>query len=63
MSTQVGFEIDFLPVGEGERSGDAIAFRYGLPGSYRVMVVDGGTKASGEKLVEHIRLHYGTKPR
>jgi beta-lactamase superfamily II metal-dependent hydrolase len=60
MSAQVGFEIDFLPVGEGERSGDAIALRYGLPGAFKVMVVDGGTKASGEKLVEHIRLRYDT---
>jgi beta-lactamase superfamily II metal-dependent hydrolase len=60
MSTQPGFEIDFIPVGEGERSGDAIAVRYGLPGAYKVMVVDGGTKSSGELLVNHIRLHYGT---
>jgi beta-lactamase superfamily II metal-dependent hydrolase len=60
MSTQLGFEIDFLPVGDGERSGDAITVRYGLPGAYKVMVVDGGNKASGEKLVEHIRQNYGT---
>ena len=54
------YEIDFLPVGNGERSGDAICIRYGTPGNYKVMVYDGGTKESGEKLVEHIRLHYET---
>lgn len=55
-----GYEIDFLPVGNGERSGDAICVRYGTPGSYKVMVYDGGTKESGEKLVEHIKTFYGT---
>lgn len=54
------YEIDFLPVGNGECSGDAICLRYGTPGNYKVMVYDGGTKESGEKLVEHIRQHYGT---
>jgi beta-lactamase superfamily II metal-dependent hydrolase len=60
MAVGVGFEIDFIAVGEGERSGDAIAIRYGVPGAYRVMVVDGGNKDSGQKLVEHIRQYYGT---
>ncbi|MBD5801885.1 ComEC family competence protein [Azoarcus sp. Aa7] len=55
-----GYEIDFLPVGSGERSGDAICVRYGSPGNYKVMVYDGGTKESGEALVKHIREHYGT---
>jgi beta-lactamase superfamily II metal-dependent hydrolase len=55
-----GYEIDFLPVGSGERSGDAICVRYGTPGYYKVMVYDGGTKESGEALVKHIREHYGT---
>lgn len=54
------FEIDFLPVGNGDRSGDAIAVRYGQPGAYTVMVYDGGTKESGGKLVEHIRNYYQT---
>lgn len=55
-----GYEIDFLPVGNGERSGDAICVRYGTPGNYKVMVYDGGTKESGACLVNHIRAHYGT---
>lgn len=60
MSDAIGFEIDFLPVGNGERSGDAIAIRYGSPGEYKVLVYDGGTKESGQALVEHIKKYYGT---
>lgn len=57
---QVGYEIDFLPVGKGDRSGDAIAIRYGTPGNYKIMVYDGGTKESGQLLVDHIKEHYKT---
>lgn len=56
----MGYEIDFLPVGNGNSSGDAIAIRYGEPGNYKVMVVDGGSKESGKTLVEHIKKYYGT---
>jgi beta-lactamase superfamily II metal-dependent hydrolase len=55
-----GYEVDFLPVGKGDKSGDAIVLRYGEQGDYKVMVVDGGTKESGQKLVDHIKSHYGT---
>jgi glyoxylase-like metal-dependent hydrolase (beta-lactamase superfamily II) len=57
-------EIDFLPVGDGERSGDAIALRFWdslKPNEQSVVVLDGGTKESGAKLVEHITTHYKTK--
>ena len=62
MSTgEFGYEIDFLPVGNGERSGDAIAVRYGsMATGYVVMVVDGGTNESGEALVELVQRHYRT---
>jgi beta-lactamase superfamily II metal-dependent hydrolase len=60
----MAFEIDFLPVGEGEKSGDAIAMRFGnlnaIPAQQTVVVIDGGTKASGTALVEHIGIHYKT---
>jgi len=60
----MGFEIDFLAVGEGARSGDAIALRWGnLFGSREqqyVMVVDGGNKDSGDALVHHIQADYDT---
>ncbi len=58
------FEIDFLPVGDAEKSGDAIALRFGNLSGPReqqfVAVVDGGTQESGEKLVALIRKRYGT---
>lgn len=60
MNAEIGFEIDFLPVGNGDRSGDAIAIRYGTPGNYKVLVYDGGTKESGQELVDHIKKYYGT---
>ena len=56
----MGFEIDFLPVGEGEKCGDAIAVRYGEPGAYTVVIYDGGTLKSGKDLVRHVREHYQT---
>ena len=50
MAGDIGFEIDFLAVGEGERSGDAIAIRYGSAAAgYQVGIIDGGTKDSGEQ--------------
>ena len=55
-----GYEIDFLPVGTGERNGDAIAARFGMDGNYKVLVYDGGTKVAGEALVDHIQTHYKT---
>ena len=44
------YEIEFLPVGNGEKSGDAILIRWEeSQDNYKVMVVDGGTKESGKK--------------
>lgn len=61
MSEASGYEIDMLPVGSGDKSGDAIAIRYGSStGGYKVMVIDGGTLDSGDELVEHIKKYYGT---
>jgi len=60
----MGFEVDFLAVGDGERSGDAIALRFGnLTGKrseQQVWVIDGGTKESGEAMVKHIKEYYQT---
>ena len=55
-----GYEIDFIPVGEGEKNGDAIAMRITENGETEIYVIDGGTKASGEALVQHIKEYYGT---
>jgi len=60
----MGYEVDFLAVGEGEKSGDAIALRfgnlYGKRNEQTVIVIDGGYQESGERLVEHIKYYYKT---
>lgn len=58
-----GFEIDFLPVGDSTKSGDAICIRWGEDLSRRhdrqfVMVVDGGFSYSAGDVVRHIRKYY-----
>ena len=52
-------EIEFLPVGDGSKAGDAIVVRYGSDQQYELMVIDGGSKESGEQVVGHIRSHFG----
>src|SRR5690348_10353453 len=52
-------EIEFLPVGDGSKPGDAIVIRYGDASSYELMVVDGGNLDSGKLLVEHVRKQFG----
>ncbi|EFP0980655.1 ComEC/Rec2 family competence protein [Campylobacter jejuni] len=59
MNNNFGYEIEFIPVGSG-RSGDAILVRYGVQGNYKIMIVDGGTKESGENLVDHVKKYYKT---
>lgn len=57
-------EIDMLVVGEGEKSGDAIAYRFGNFSDKQkqyVVVIDGGSKDSGKELVNLIKTHYGTR--
>lgn len=53
------FELDFLPVGDS--NGDAICAQYTADanGGVLVHVVDGGFADTGERIVEHIRTHYG----
>lgn len=57
------YEVDFLPVGEGESSGDAICLRYSIDegNTWHVGVIDGGTQVSGEALCEHVKNYYGTE--
>jgi beta-lactamase superfamily II metal-dependent hydrolase len=59
----MAYEIDFLPVGDGSKSGDAIALRYGNlsnPSQQMVIVIDGGYTDDGEALVELIKTRYNT---
>jgi beta-lactamase superfamily II metal-dependent hydrolase len=54
--------VDFLPVGDGDRSGDAISMQFTRPdtGETAVVVIDAGFKDDGEALVEHVKTYYGT---
>ncbi|MBW8191829.1 MBL fold metallo-hydrolase [Neiella marina] len=60
----MGYEIDVLAVGEKSNSGDAIAIRYGdlhgERGDQTVVIIDGGYKDDGQKLVEHVQTHFHT---
>ncbi|WP_445354269.1 ComEC/Rec2 family competence protein [Microbulbifer sp. EKSA008] len=60
----MGYEVDFLGVGDESKSGDAIAIRFGnLHGGrdeQTVVVIDGGFKDTGATLVAHIKEHFGT---
>jgi beta-lactamase superfamily II metal-dependent hydrolase len=61
----MGCEIDFIAVGDGARSGDAIAVRWG--NLYRprneqgIIVIDGGNCSSGDALVRRVRNDYGAR--
>ncbi len=57
----INYEIDFLPVGTGEKSGDAIALRIWNNLNQQVFVIDGGTKDAGKMLVQHIPAFCGTR--
>jgi beta-lactamase superfamily II metal-dependent hydrolase len=60
----LGYEIIFLPVGDASKSGDAIALRYGNLWGGRddqvVVVIDGGTRESGDEVVRVVRSDFGT---
>jgi beta-lactamase superfamily II metal-dependent hydrolase len=56
------FEIDFLPVGNGAASGDAIALRYWDGAAWRIGIIDGGYEETGETLCAHIRQWYDPNP-
>ena len=60
----MGFEIDFLPVGEKSQSGDAILLRYGdLSGAREkqtVVLLDGGFRETADAILEHLDQHYLT---
>ncbi|MDM0075249.1 hypothetical protein QTH90_12695 [Variovorax sp. J2P1-59] len=53
----MGYEVDLLPVRAG---GAAACVRWGTPDQYKVLVYDGGTAVSGERLVAHIERQYMT---
>jgi beta-lactamase superfamily II metal-dependent hydrolase len=52
-------EIEFLPVGNGSKPGDAIVVRYGNVNAWELLVVDGGNLDSGKALVSHVKNNFG----
>ncbi len=52
-------EIEFLPVGDGSKPGDALVVRYGEANAWELMVIDGGNLQSGKELVSHVRNNFG----
>lgn len=60
----MGYEVDFIGVGQESQSGDAIVARFGnLYGSrdeQTIIVIDGGFKDDGQRIVDHIKSHYNT---
>jgi beta-lactamase superfamily II metal-dependent hydrolase len=52
-------EIEFLPVGDASKAGDAIVIRYGEPDGFGLMTIDGGNMDSGDLVVQHIRQQFG----
>src|SRR5258708_21028746 len=66
MNPTFGYEVDYIPVGEGEKAGDAIVIRYGNLKSEAsrneqvIIVIDGGTKDSGKEIVNHIQSRFNT---
>ncbi len=60
----MGYEIDYLAAGDGERSAHAVCLRYGNLFGQRneqtVVTIDGGTLESGDALVKHVKTYYGT---
>jgi hypothetical protein len=56
--TSVKCEVEFLPVGEASKAGDAIIIRYGEPSDYDVMVVDGGMSDTGIEMAERLTKYF-----
>jgi beta-lactamase superfamily II metal-dependent hydrolase len=58
----VAYEIDFLAVGDGKDSGDAIAFRFAHPasGEWVHVIIDAGFADDGDALVAHVQRYYQT---
>lgn len=56
-------EIEFLPIGYGEKAGDAIILRCGDATNYKLMLIDGGHEATGDNIVAHLRQHFGPHAR
>jgi beta-lactamase superfamily II metal-dependent hydrolase len=57
------YEVDFIPVGDAGRHGDAIAVRFTNPedGNLVSIVIDAGFSGTGDAIVDHFDRWYGTR--
>jgi hypothetical protein len=55
-------EIEFLPVGDGCKTGDAIVVRYGEVNAWELMVIDGGNLDSGKRSSATFKIPSATTP-
>lgn len=54
------YEVEFLAVGEGSRSGDAIVASWiETCGARRIVIIDGGYQTTGEKIVQLVHDRFG----
>lgn len=56
------YEIEFLRVGDGASSGDAILLRWWDGQSWHIGIVDGGYEDTGREICDHIRQWYSQTP-
>ncbi len=62
----MSYELDFLPVGENTKSGDAILFRFWddtkgeTEADQKICLIDGGYAETGESIKKHIEKYYNT---
>lgn len=60
----MGYEVDFIGIGQESQCGDAITIRfgdmYGSRDEQTVVVIDGGLKDDGQRIVDHIKSNYNT---
>jgi beta-lactamase superfamily II metal-dependent hydrolase len=56
------FEIEFLRVGDGASSGDAILVHYWDGEAWHIGIIDGGYEATGREICDHVRRWYSQDP-
>lgn len=54
-------EVDFLPIGEEVKTGDAILLNFTEPGTQtnRLVLIDGGFKDTSDDIIAHVKKYYG----
>jgi hypothetical protein len=56
------YEIEFLRVGDGASSGDAILLHYWDGTAWHIGIIDGGYEDTGREICDHVRQWYSRDP-